>query len=140
MEKWSGDRFSRTWQTQNIAAYVRPIKLLCTISKNFEITLNHRLLAFCDENVYYYYGIIPYHQFGFRRLHSTTHLLQRVTEKIVNGFKGRLYTAGVFLEIASAFDTVSHQILIYKTLCGGVQHTFCKSSHPSSSIGPSRSE
>jgi hypothetical protein len=68
-----------------------------------------RILEYIDVE-----GIIPSHQFGFKRKHSTTQQLQRVVDYIAVGLEEKLYTTGVFLDIASAFDCVWHEGLLFK--------------------------
>lgn len=45
------------------------------------------------------------HQFGFRPKHSPIHQLGRVSQGIVHNFEDRMFTADVFLDVLSAFDT-----------------------------------
>lgn len=55
-------------------------------------------------------------QFRFRRGHSTTHQLLRVTEYISDSIYNKRYAAAVFLDVAKAFDTVWHSRPIYKLI------------------------
>lgn len=51
-------------------------------------------------------NILPPFQFGFRKKYSTLHQLQRISEKIEEGFENKSFTATVFLDVAQAFDKV----------------------------------
>jgi len=57
---------------------------------------------------------IPNFQFGFRSLHATTHQLHRVVDTISTALETKKYCAGVFLDVAKAFDTVWHDGLPFK--------------------------
>lgn len=89
----------------------RPISLLSGFSKLFERVLLKRLEDFSTSN-----NLLMDEQFGFRRKHSTTHQLVRVAEQISESFNSKYVTAGVFLDIAQAFDKVWHDGLIYKMI------------------------
>ena len=53
-------------------------------------------------------------QFGFRRNHSTDLALIQLVNKIATCIDQNKVTAGVFLDLSKAFDTIDHQILFYK--------------------------
>jgi hypothetical protein len=57
---------------------------------------------------------IPNFQFGFRAHHATTHQLHRVADTISATLETKKYCAGVFLDVAKAFDTVWHDGLLFK--------------------------
>jgi hypothetical protein len=57
--------------------------------------------------------IIPNEQFGFRKKHSTTMQLARLTENITHGFNMRKHTGLVLLDLEKAFDTVWANGLLY---------------------------
>ena len=67
------------------------------------------------------------HQFGFRPGHCTSHALINFVNKVVNAVDCQKYLAGVFLDLAKAFDTLNHEILLSKLeACGiaGTAHKF----------------
>ncbi|WP_406707094.1 RNA-directed DNA polymerase [Sodalis sp.] len=94
--------------SRNPSSY-RPISLLPVCSKIFEKLIYKRILEILTSK-----QILPEHQFGFRSLHSTIHQLHRVTDYISVALEKRLYAAGVFLDVAQAFDRVSHNGLLFK--------------------------
>ena len=47
-------------------------------------------------------------------MHSTNHALLSLTEDIRKALDNNLFAAGVFIDLQKAFDTVDHEILLYK--------------------------
>jgi hypothetical protein len=93
----------------------RPISVLSAVSKIFERIVYDQLQAYLNEN-----GLIYDKQSGFRPVHSTTSaLLDVTTEWLSNMDKGQLNSV-VFLDLAKAFDTVDHEILLSELQIYGV--------------------
>jgi hypothetical protein len=92
----------------NSPSSYRPISLLPLCSKIFEKLLYKRILAAIPQ------GIIPNHQFGFRERHSTVHQLHRVVDFLASSLEKKMYAAGIFLDVSSAFDRVWHDGLLFK--------------------------
>ena len=53
-------------------------------------------------------------QYGFRKKYSTSLALLHLHDKITSAVDERKYTAGLFLDLSKAFDTVNHDILLGK--------------------------
>jgi hypothetical protein len=87
----------------------RPISLLPIASKFFENTLLKRLLPLVENN-----SLIPDHQFGFRKRHSTTEQTRRVIQRINEGLENKQCCSAAFLDISQAFDKVWYTGLLYK--------------------------
>ena len=69
-----------------IASSYRPISLLPTLSKVFEKLLIKKLQCIIEER-----NIIPQHQFGFRKKHSTVEQIHRIVETVNHAFEARKY-------------------------------------------------
>ena len=54
-------------------------------------------------------------QYGFRKKHSTNLATIELVTKILQAIDNSEYTIGVFLDLAKAFDTANHGILLKKT-------------------------
>lgn len=109
--------FHKHGKSKNECGSYRPISLLPTLSKLLEKVISYRLNLFLDEN-----HTIPPTQFGFRRGHSATYQLQRISEIIEQGFEKKQYTTAAFLDITKAFDKVWIEGLKYKLLHIGCPH------------------
>lgn len=79
------------------------------MSKLFEKLIHHRLNPLIEN-------ILPPEQYGFRKSHSTSHQLLRITEIIERGFEAKKFTSVLFIDFAQAFDKVWINGLIYKIL------------------------
>jgi hypothetical protein len=86
----------------------RPISLLPVISKVFEKLLN-RILPLVASH-----SLIPAHQFGFRKRHSTIEQTHRVVQQIQAALETKQYWSAAFLDISQACDKVWHTGLLYK--------------------------
>ena len=71
--------------------------------------MHNRLVEFANShNIFYQL------QFGFRKDHSTAPSLIYLANKIATSIDQNEITAGVFLDLSKAFDTLDHQILFDK--------------------------
>lgn len=89
----------------------RPISLLSILSKVYEKLLLSIIIAYANEH-----NIIPQHQFGFRKKHSTIEQVHRIVTLIRETFEAKLYCSALFIDIAQAFDKVWHNGLIWKII------------------------
>ena len=87
----------------------RPISMLPILSKVFEKIFLKRINGIIAEK-----KIIPNHQFGFQRGHSTIDQVHRLTDVIEKTLESKKVCAAVFLDVSQAFDRVWHQGLIKK--------------------------
>ena len=56
--------------------------------------------------------------------HFTDHALVELVDNIFDSFNERKHTIGIFVDLAKAFDTVDHDILIKKLQLYGVQENY----------------
>jgi hypothetical protein len=94
----------------------RPISVLSSFSKIFEKVVSTRLIKYLDAN-----NILHQSQLGFRAKLSTSMALLELVDEISKSIDDKKYTVGVFLDLAKAFDTVNHQILLSKLNHYGVR-------------------
>ena len=93
----------------SLASNYRPISVLSCINKMYEKILFRRLYNFLEK-----YNILYEFQFGFRQGHSTEHALVEIVDKMKQAIDNNELTCGLFLDLSKAFDTVNHEILLYK--------------------------
>ena len=82
----------------------RPISILPAFSKLYEKVVYNRILI---NHILLYNN-----QFGFRRNHCTSMALIQLVNNIASAMDSRESTAGVFLDLSKAFDTIDHHILL----------------------------
>lgn len=87
----------------------RPISLLPLMSKIFEKLLLNRI-----KDTLPIEDLIPAHQFGFRRKHSTIQQCHRIVNKILENLEQKKMCTATFLDIQQAFDKVWHEGILYK--------------------------
>lgn len=99
----------------------RPISLITNVSKIFEMTLKTRILGFLDK-----YNILSAQQFGFRQGRSTEHAITLLTKKIYEALDNSKPSLCLFLDLAKAFDTISHSLLLENLNEIGIRGTALK--------------
>ena len=67
------------------------------------------------------HDIIYSKQFGFRKRHSTTRAIIALTEKVSMALDSGNIVGGVFFDLKTAFDCVSHDILLNKLNAYGIR-------------------
>ena len=76
----------------------------------------NRLLQFLNKN-----DILYKYQFGFRKNHATSNALTEVIDHIYKSLDEGNYVFGIYIDLKKAFDTVQHQILLYKLQHYGIR-------------------
>ncbi len=93
----------------HFAKNYRPISLQGILNKIIEKLVHKCLNQFLQK-----YEILYKFQFGFRKGHSTSlaniEIVENIREEIQNG----KYLLGAYLIISKAFETISHDILLFK--------------------------
>ena len=87
----------------------RPVSILSVFNKLFETISKRRLLNFWNK-----YNVFVPTQFGFREKHSTTLTIAYLNELIINHLDNNNSVCPIFLDLAKAFDTCNHKILLFK--------------------------
>ncbi len=87
----------------------RPITVCSSISKVLEKIIRDRVMEYLKR-----IKLLNKSQFGFRSKHSTNHAIINLTEMALDSLENGLKVGGVFLDIAKAFDTVNHRLLLRK--------------------------
>jgi hypothetical protein len=86
----------------------RPISLLPITLKLFQkLVLNHLKPIITEKH------LVPTHQFGFRKNHSTIDQVHCITDINEKMFENKGVCSAVFLDIAVAFDRVWHRGLLH---------------------------
>ena len=92
----------------------RPIAILPVFARKLKMFIHEQLYAFIESHLHGF-------QCGFRQEHSTsTFLLETTNNWFLNIDKGE-YNIAVFLDLRKAFDTVNHEVTLYKLFLYGVR-------------------
>ena len=94
----------------------RPISLLTVFDKILEKLMSKRLCTFLQLH-----HILYDFQFGFRKHYSTVFALVDVLDNIYEHLDKHEYVIGIYLDLQKAFDTVNHDILLYKLSNYGIR-------------------
>ena len=86
---------------------VRPISILPRLSKVFESQVNKQITNHFESH-HTFSAVQP----GFRAGHGCTSTTLKVLNDIITAIDKRQYCVAVFIDLAKAFDSVNHRILI----------------------------
>ena len=87
----------------------RPVSTLPCFGKIFEKVIYSRLYKYCVSK-----NILYENQYGFRSHHSTSHAINYSIDKIIFNIENKNHVLGIFIDLSKAFDTISHDKLLYK--------------------------
>ena len=96
----------------------RPISLLSSVSKVFEKAACGQLYEYFSSHALFYDS-----QYGFRKYHSTELAALELIDRIHKEIDENKIPFSVFLDLSKAFDTLDHDILLYKLQYYGITGT-----------------
>ena len=94
----------------------RPISLLSNLDKIIEKLIYSRLISFLNK-----YNILNDNQYGFRQAHSTTLAVSQFYENLLHSQDNGRATCAILLDLSKAFDSVNHDILLFKLYRYGIR-------------------
>lgn len=104
-----------------LASNLRPISLLPLTGKIMEFFINQYLITFMTEQ-----NLFAPQQMGFRKDYSTTECCFTLVKDILDATNEGLISIAIYIDLAKAFNTVNHSILIRKLTAIGLPKKFIK--------------
>ena len=99
----------------------RPISVLPSVSKVIERVMHNQLHEHFTRLKLYYSS-----QYGFRSMHSTELAVLELVDKITTNLDNNEIPLNIYLDLSKAFDTLDHQILLYKLSFYGIRGSSLK--------------
>ena len=87
----------------------RPVSRLAIFGKIFEKIIYSRLYSFINSQ-----NILYENQYGFRKQHSTNHAINYSVTHVQQLIREKNHVLGIFIDLIKAFDTISHEKLLYE--------------------------
>lgn len=87
----------------------RPISVVCHIAKIIEREVQTQLIDYLTKH-----ELISVDQFAFLKNHSTQSCLHRVIDDWYEAINEGQYVGAIFLDISKCFDTIDHELLLFK--------------------------
>ena len=101
---------------RDLMSNYRQISILSVVNKIFEKIVYSQLLNHAKRN-----NIITPHQFGFLESVSTQDALLNFLKPVNQNLNDKKITLAIFLDLAKAFDSLNHTILLEKLKFYGVR-------------------
>ena len=93
----------------------RPVSVLSSLSKVIEKAMHIQLY-----NHFTKYNLFYDNQYGFRKNHSTEYAVLELVNRIVEKMDKNEVPINIYLDLSKAFDTLDHDILLFKLAYYGV--------------------
>ena len=94
----------------------RPVALLSPFAKLLEKCIYTRINNFFISNNLFFSN-----QFGFQKQSSTENAVLQIHQQLLESLEERKISCSIFVDLRKAFDTVDHEILLYKLEKYGVR-------------------
>ena len=95
----------------------RPISILPSVSKVFEKLMHCQISKYFNDSQLHFPG-----QYGFRSFHSTELAVLEIVERVITQMDKKMIPINIYLDLSKAFDTLDHEILLYKLKYYGFQN------------------
>ena len=87
----------------------RPISVVSHIPKALEKCINSQLMSYFEEHAFF-----THDQSAFRSWHSTVTSVHKLLDDLMDNINNGLINGLCFFDLKKCFDTIDHQLLLYK--------------------------